>query len=64
MAACAWPLIRPGMMMPPRASIIFGASYCDSISADLPTATMESPRTATAPSSMMRRCPSMVTTVP
>ena len=63
-AACAWPLISPGITSAPCASIVSAASNLYSISARGPTATIKSPRIATAPSSITRRCPSIVTTVP
>src|ERR1700733_7744559 len=44
--------------------MVCAASNLFSISARGPTATIESPRMAMAPSSVTRRCPSMVTTVP
>src|SRR5713226_261271 len=62
--ACVCPLISPGRISFPCAWIRRAAVYRASISARLPTATIASPFTAMAPSSMIRLSPSIVTTVP
>src|SRR5579885_3648119 len=67
-AACVWPLMKPGSTSVPAASIVCFActplaKRCPKSCAE-PTKTIESPFTATTPSSMMRRLASMVTTVP
>src|SRR5712692_3735464 len=62
--ACVCPLISPGRISFPCAWIRRGAVYFASISARLPTATIASPFTAMAPSSMIRLSPSIVTIVP
>src|SRR3954471_16702188 len=64
MGTCVWPLIKPGSTSLSRASIRFVLVYLASISARVPTASIASPFTATAPLSIMRRSTSMVTTVP
>lgn len=53
-----------GMTARPRQSMVRVAWCCRSTSSDGPTATILPPSIATAPSSMMARPESMVTTVP
>ena len=61
---CVWVLIRPGMMTLPSALIVLAEECWRSTSAEVPIATMRSPRIATAPFSITRAAPSIVTTVP
>src|SRR6266403_506743 len=61
---CVCPLMNPGSTNFPLALMVCGAAYLLSISARGPKATMASPFTAMAPSSRMRRPPSIVTMVP
>ena len=63
MAACVWALIRPGMMMPPPASMRRTTDQSVKSAAG-PTARMRSPATATAPSSIRVSAASMVSTMP
>src|SRR6266581_105979 len=66
---CVWPLMNPGRISLPRASIFclttipFGAKWRAALGPD-PMATISSPRTARKPSSRMRRLLSIVTIVP
>src|SRR5579871_3411211 len=62
--ACVWPLMSPGMMTCPRASTRSAASYFAVRSSVVPTSTMRSPLTATAPLGITRSARSMVTRVP
>src|SRR5882724_11342455 len=61
---CVCPLMNPGSTNFPLALMVCGAAYLLSISARGPSARIASPFTTTAPSSRMRRCPSIVTMVP
>ena len=64
MGTWVWVFTSPGITMRPVASIVFAGAKRARSSAAVPTATMRSPRTATAPSSTTRKPASMVTTVP
>ena len=63
MAAWVWVLTRPGMMMPPLASMVSRAGVLP-MRAVVSTAVIVSPVTATAPLSIRGRSSSMVRTMP
>src|SRR5712692_8450356 len=63
-AACVCPLMNPGSTSLPFALMLCAPEYFDSMATREPTATIASPCTAIAPSSMTRRSESIVTIVP
>src|SRR6266849_5067208 len=63
-AACVCPLMNPGSTSLPFALMLCAPEYFDSMATRGPTATIASPCTAIAPSSMTRRSESIVTIVP
>ena len=62
-AKWTWASISPGRSSPPRRSIVSSVENRRPSSRDLPTASTRRPRTATAPSRMIRRAASIVTMV-